>query len=563
MKFQASAEYNTFINQNNPTYGAAPAITDANRVITKMLIDQEFPIKYGSGIYPFDAEVEISSRYHITAESRSKTLLWCPTSNFLNMTSRGADIPYIGDISIEANGNILRVQGWTVNAIQEPLYRNCNLISYAEHAFYLDTTTSGGTGAPNYGSKFENIFIYAGPDKACFYGFKSASNVYDNVCDSNFFFNRRSTNVKGTAKAMFWNCSMLDYCNSNISYAGLDYVYLYDEPNSLCFFAANNNVFEANTSSFQAIVKIDTANANIKCFGNQYTGDVSKENGYKFILKVGNCVIKSLDIDVIPQAQNIRNQSPQTIKAVGFPIDSGNTKYRLTVYAPYSGNVGPQVSSLITATQELADEYGFGNIYSADSANISNIQLWNNQQQKSWIVPGTSGDQRLSNAFFRQERTKETISYRIGAGKQWDILNLDHEKTNVIYSYAQWLELHSLNLRNHTWIIVSDIDFGGGNLPLRDGATFIFLGGSFNNGTVINSQTTKFINWKGDANLNDPDLFLDNGPTADRPTTDLISGRRYFDTDLEISPFTGTVPIGFCHRLLQVIRHLLLQPPPG
>ena len=376
------SDYNTFINGTNATYGAAPTIANTNRTILQMLTDNRFRVVFGGGIYPFDDPVEITYRsFHFVGQSSEETLLWAPTSHFLFADSFGAAYCSFDRISIEADGAVLYTEKNNINAFHGLEARECNFISYSNHCFFNDPVPSGGGAGSLYGSVFVRCNVFAAADKAMFYEWVSASNVYDNVVEAYLFFNRVGTNSKGIPKAMFWNSNFLEYSNSNITYSGMDYLAYFDRA-GLWRCNARNNIFEADPSginSFEAIVKAETgtSNVHIDFSGNLYIGDTAKENGYSFILLAANVFVKNFDGLQPIMSDGVRNVSDGYVQSVTRPIDSGGTKYRLVYSEPHSrdnaGNDGPSI--LKAATQELADVVGMGDIYTADSANISSVQI--------------------------------------------------------------------------------------------------------------------------------------------------------------------------------------------
>lgn len=374
------AQYNTFINGNNATYGAIPTISSTNRTILSMLLNSAsgFEVQFGAGIYPFDAAISIGGEFRIVGLDRSKTLLWAPNSSFISMTVGGATYPYIKQISIEANNNILYTKSNTVNAIHGLLLYTSFFISYADHVFYNDNTVAGGTGCPIYGSKILDCAVYAGPGKGCFAFWGSGSNIYDNVVDHFIFFNGRGTNKKGIQLALFYNSNARDYCNSNISYSAMDYVAYFDRPSALFYFNMHNNVFEVGTFAFEALIKVDapSSNLNLDIGSNQYIGNTAKENGYSFILLAGNTYLRNIDDNVVLYGDTIRNYSSQYVRVVTTKTDSAGTKYRLVYYEPYSSDeTGNSAGTLATPSTALAELVGMSSIYAADSANISFIQI--------------------------------------------------------------------------------------------------------------------------------------------------------------------------------------------
>ena len=381
--------YNTFINGNSASFGTIPSISDVNRTILTMLVAQGHAVCFGGGIYPFDDECVVTTQFKISGVSRNTTLLWCPNSNLFAYYTVGATYPYFKNISVEVNNSVIYTQAWTVNAIHGLVMEDSFFISYADHTFYNDKTTSGGTSCPIYGTKVQNCAVYAGAGKGCFKEWSSGSNIFDNVVDQFIYFNGQATNAKGITKAIFWNSSARMYCNSNITYSGLDYIAYYDRASNLFNFAAYDNVFEAGTYSFQAIVKIDAASSNLdlNIGRNNYIGNVSKENGYPYILLAGNTYLRGMTDAVVLYGNTIRNYSDSYVRSVTTLIDSGATKYRLAYYEPHSSDeTGNSASSLATPTSTLAALVGMSSIYAADSANISFVQV----TKSKWSVNGNA-----------------------------------------------------------------------------------------------------------------------------------------------------------------------------
>lgn len=388
-------QYNTYINGANSTFGAAPAISATNRTILDMLIVNDHAVTFGVGIYPFDATVTSTKAWYITGVDRIHTLLWAPNSTFLSLLVGGAEYPYFQNISVEAKNQIIYTRANTFNAIHGLMLLNSFFISYINHAFWNDSTVPGGTGCPIYGSKILNCAVYAGAGKGCFAYWLSASNVYDNVVDQFLYFNRQSTIRKGIPLALFYNSNVRDYCNSNIAYGGLRYVAYYDRPSALFTFNAHNNIFESNTNSFDAIVKADasTSNLNLDIGANVYIGTVARENGYKYILLLGNTYLNNNTDDVVLYGNTIRNYSSQYVRAVTTKTDSAGTKYRLAYYEPHSSDeTGNSGGSLVTPSATLAGLVGMTYIYAADSANISFIQI----TPSKWSINGDALGARAS-----------------------------------------------------------------------------------------------------------------------------------------------------------------------
>lgn len=372
------ADYDIFINGSSETFGSIPSIGTTNRDTYSILLAAGYAVDFGEGIYPFDAEVSAASTFFIRGAGRLKTLIWCPNSNFMHFsTSVGAEYPSIKDITIECSGSVILTEAHLVDAIQALILENSFFVSYASHTFWNDFTVAGGTGCPIYGSKITQVGVYAGPAMGCFYGWGSASNVFDNMVDLDKYFNKQNTNDKGITKALFFNSNVRDLCNSNISYSGLEYVYLTDRATTLNTFNAHHNSFETNANSFKAICKCDndTSNIYIDTHSNRYNG-VMTELGYHYIFITGNTYIKSTDSPTPLYGNNIRNLSDQFVRARTTLIDSGGTKYRLIYFEPRSSlDEGTHVAGkLMTPTLDLATLMGMESDFIADSSIISFLQ---------------------------------------------------------------------------------------------------------------------------------------------------------------------------------------------
>lgn len=332
------SEYDAFINANSATFGPVPTISSTNRTLLQSILDDGDAVEFGAGIYPFDGEIVLGGKFDLRGSGRGQTLLWAPQSNFLHYTTAGATYPRLKELTIEAQGNVLRTDAWAVNAIHGLVAEDAAFVSYAGHAFENDRTTTGGTGCPIYGSKFTNVGVYAGAGKAAFYEWQSGSNVFDNVVDQHYYFNSRNTNSKGIMKALFWNSTVHLFCNSNISYSGMDYVYFYDRPGSLAWFGAENNLFEGNSYSFQAIAKVSTSNFYLTTRGNRYLQNGARETGHHYILDNGNSYINECDSPspIYEEHGNIRNRSNAPVYCVTGFLDVGQTKRRLAYFGPRS-----------------------------------------------------------------------------------------------------------------------------------------------------------------------------------------------------------------------------------
>jgi len=508
-------ELETFINGNNATFGTVPTISDKNSTILQMLRDNNFSVYFGKGIYPFDIQINGGIK-EIEGYNRRETLLWFPQSIGFYMNS-GSTYGSVKNITIESYGSVFQIEN---NAIFHGfLVQDSFLVSYSDHAI---NQISGLI----YGSKFENVAVYGGEDKGGFYNMSSGSNVFHNVVDMHIYFSRTGvTNDKGVLKALFYNTSAREFSNSNISYAGLKYVIFIDIP-GLYYFTAHNCVFEANTHSFQAICKTDTSNFYINFYDNRYIGDVLQENGYAFILENGNTYVINMDNDILMYGNNIKNQSALPIRNVSTLVDVGGTKYRLEYKMPKSSG-GQQ--ELFGANQDLADEYGFSDLYALDGANISNINVQHSTNANTMRLPSLSDINGIKEGFYRDVDMLKILGYRENS-INYSLLSSRNDKTHVIFSYEDYTYWHFKNHVGYTYLVMGDIDLDGANMPSRNDLTFVFLGGSINNGTIPDNASNKYINFKGTALLSAK--TRNYGTTANRPTTNLFKGDKYFDTDL-------------------------------
>lgn len=377
----SQADYDAFINGNDATFGpVSAAVLSAGAVNRQILADaiaDGDAVKFGAGIYPFDAAVEIGREFDLRGGGRGETLLWSPQAHFLHYTSGGATYPRFSRLTVEAQGNVMRANGWSVNAIHGLLAQDCAFVSYGDHAFETDKTTAGGTGCPTYGSRFTDCGIYAGAGKAGFFEWQSGSNVFDNVVDQHIYFNKRWTISKGTMRALFWNTNVHLWCNSNISYAGMDYVYLVDRY-GLYWLGLRDNLFEGNSHSFQAIAKVSTGNFHLDAAGNRYLQNSARETGHHYIFLTGNSHIRSSDSPTPLYSENmaIRNMSHATVRAVSGLVDAGNTKRRLMVFGPEAWFSASDYApgTLTPATEALADEIHMGAMWDKYTGQISYVQ---------------------------------------------------------------------------------------------------------------------------------------------------------------------------------------------
>ena len=527
------ADYNTFINANDAAFGAIPSISDANRLIYKMLVDNSYTVQFGQGIYPFDDEIEVGNNtFYIMGEGRENTLLWLPQSNFLHYITGGALYPYIRNITIEAWGNVLLTDAHAVNGIHAPRLSNSVFISYSDHTFYNDATIPGGTGCPIYGGEFNNLSLHSGTDKGFFTGYGSGSNIYDNVVDMHKYFGDiYNTSAKNFPYAIFYNSSVKNYLNSNIVYAGLRYVFYANKVGTSFKFFASKNIFESGGGAYYAICKVEnTLTFSLSVEDNGYIGTPT-ENGYHYILDCPVTKVYNCDSPTFLKTPNVKNYASYPIRSVTYPIDGGGTEYRLCVDAPFSAE-GEDFASQDVAVlnQDVADFYGFGDLYAAYPDSVSFIRITDTLRPYTSQLPSLARMLGSVNydAMYRHPSLLNKISF-VEDGDLYDVVSTNQDVALVLTSYEDYIYYYSLNLTNITYIVSDTINLDGNIIFIRSGTTFQCMGGSINNGTINSDQTTKFIDWRGTAIRV---LSIDHGATVNRPTADLYVGKMYFDTNL-------------------------------
>ena len=213
----SAAEYNAFI-ANGYLTGAVPTISDTNRTILTKHYNLGM-IKFGKGIYPFDSAMTLGS-VRICADCEFNTLLWSPQSDFIiTLGSNGI----IKGLYIEANGNIIKCYSTKTYGLYRYEIRDSTLISYADNC--VTKPDGSDNNSVPYGWLFENVKIYAGPNKSAVYGMDSNSMTYHNVVDAHALFNQVGSNKRGLMFAMFYNSNIQNFDNSNMTYAGWKYFY--------------------------------------------------------------------------------------------------------------------------------------------------------------------------------------------------------------------------------------------------------------------------------------------------------------------------------------------------
>ena len=96
------------------------------------------------------------------------------------------------------------------------------------------------------------------------------------------------------------------------------------------------------------------------------------------------------------------------------------------------------------------------------------------------------------------------------------------------YQCYKLLTQDKINEPNKIYKIINDYDLGDKTINIPEGCTLKFDGGSFNNGTIITNNTTKLINYNGNAILNGN--HINSGLFSNKPINTII-GKTYFCTD--------------------------------
>ena len=244
----SAADYNTFL-ANGYLTGAVPTISDTNRtILTKHhLLGM---IKFGKGIYPFDAAMNLGN-VRICADCEFDTLLWAPQSDLIYLS--GGLNGIIKGLYIEANGNVIKCYSTVTYGLHRYEIRDSTLISYTDHCV-IRPDGSDNKSVP-YGWLFENVKIYAGPDKSAVYGMASNSMTYHNVVDAHALFNQVNSNKRGLMLAMFYNSNIQCFDNSNMTYAGWKYFY-YADKNNIWYCKVYNCTFEGGDNEHSLIANI-------------------------------------------------------------------------------------------------------------------------------------------------------------------------------------------------------------------------------------------------------------------------------------------------------------------
>lgn len=488
--------YKTFINGNNNSFGEAPEIPTTNTDILTKIISLG-NIIFGKGIYPFSSEINLSSvtKFVFNGIGSQDTLLWFPSSNAINIaTSYGGRFCRIYNLSIEANGNVIR--------LQSPFYGmhgfrtdNCTFISYNDNAFHQDRT-SGSVTATMYGARFTNLQVYAGRDKSVFYNIGSNSNVYINVVDALYYFDRQSVvGRKGIMKALLENSSCLEFSNSNILYAGMKYV-AYIEGISNLALKFNNCVFEGSGNAmvgedrkgFLNIIKYGgSVLASISYISFQSCAFVNSvyDKGAMIDAEGGNIIIIEPENTAnltIADLTTLNNKSDAIIYAYTKKIDAGATKRRLVLQAKsLAGN------DLYGYSKELALSMGFSESF-IDSVpdECSNIAVYRPAERETQLMLPPSYALPKGNNVLAWERNN-FLTYKKGANT-WLLNTLPSNNTFIINSYEDYSYHFSQNHQGR-YIIVGNIDLGGNTINVRPNSVLDFQGGKISNGNINLNNT--------------------------------------------------------------------------
>lgn len=357
------ADYAAFINGASATFGPVPTIAAVNSLLLQALLDEGHAVRLGPGIYPFDAEIELSRHLDIRGAGRGQTLLWFPQSRAFNVASVGMIYPRIKDLTIEASGNVLRIDAAEINGVHGLLIEDAALVSYADHAIMSDKSgvPPGDDPAPMYGARFTNVGISAGPGKAATFEWQSGSNVFDDVVDQHLFFDGSQTTAKGVMRAFHWNTDVHLHRNSNLCYGGMDYFYLFEKPGFPAHLGMDGNTFEGNAHAFEAICKTEVDNFYLTARFNKYL-TTPHENGHHFIFNNLNTYVVEEDCPtaLYDTKISIRNIGPKPVRAVSGlvdPVAGPQVSRRLMYYGPeaYSRDltVAPQTFTYRWATADF------------------------------------------------------------------------------------------------------------------------------------------------------------------------------------------------------------------
>lgn len=536
-----SEEYSTFINGTNTEFGIVPQISDTNRLILKNHIDK-YIIKFGLGIYPFDDLIEINGNFKLKGIDTTKTLIWCPNSSFLYMSSGGALYPFIENISIEAYNNVLQTLGNKGNTIHGLLLNYVKCISYKDHVFYNNRSASSGTVCPIYGSKANFSQFYAGRDKGCFTNYVSASNIYENIVDAFTYFNGVSLNFKGIMRCLFWNSTVFEMRESNILYGGMKYVAYYDnEITPTHTFNARRCIFEGagNTEvaeerkGFLNIIKCDSAYGSISNFHIRIedcqlvTNTFDEGVAINLSGAVANCYANIPSDFYVYGTNGFYNTGENIVYAISKPLDVQATKRRLLIYNN-TGNISTlRRENLIPYSQEIASSLNVPTSLinkCEELGNMSYIAIGVNYGNKN--APIIMPDENISSSIDGSiDRENEYLKYKIGS----NVYKITCTKSNsyIVSSYNNYKRCYDAGYSNCCFIIVGDIDLNGETIAVRANITFLFLGGSINNGIISSITNTKFVNFSGTATFN---VSTDYGSFADKPQNP-YKGQQYFCTN--------------------------------
>lgn len=510
--------YDSFINGNNNTYGNIPEISSVNRTIYTNH-SAKYTIKFGNGIYPFDDTVDTRIR-EIFGINRHETLLWFPNSAGI---SAGLDRnTSIHDIWIESKLYTIGIKANTYP--HAPIIKDASFISYEDHVFY----NLGGL----YGGLFQNLTVYspANAETAGFYGFGSNSNVFINVVDAHIFFNRINTNKKGKMFSLFYNCSVKEYTEFNVTYSGFKYLFYYNYSALAAIrISIHDGTVEADYKvdddySFNRIVHIEQGGSSFDIkYYNVYRLHEPKE-GIDFYLRGSAYVTfqrtqKNIKCFI---ADRINNEGDDTILAQTNPLDIGRTIPRIVIAFPKYVHAE---SSIYKVSESVYERYNVPIEWYNSYSQLPILQTSGNN------TPIYLPDSKTVNGTYKKLKLEKELNCRL--------LFLDDESEEIIQipivknhynisTISQLTSLFTKNLTNITINIIADIDMGEIRQQCRSGWIFNFYG-NLNNGTLVVNNSTELNNYKGNAIIDGPTKYCGN--TASRPTN-ILKGHCYFDTTL-------------------------------
>lgn len=126
-------------------------------------------------------------------------------------------------------------------------------------------------------------------------------------------------------------------------------------------------------------------------------------------------------------------------------------------------------------------------------------------------------------------RENDFLKYKIGT----NVYKILCTKSNsyIVNSYDDYKKYYDASYSNCCFIIIGDIDLNGETILVRANISFLFLGGSINNGVISSIPSTTFINYKGTASQGVSTYY---GVFANKPKN-AYKGQQYFCIDKQTS----------------------------